>query len=124
MPFSQDLLSSLRSLRSRPGFALGAILTLALGFWAALSVFGVVHGVLWKPLPYPEPGRLVLLWERSAEYEGQLLPVSPAHFLDWREHVPLFEDVTAFSEGLRDVAVVEGSEAVAVKAQSVFGNYF
>ena len=57
--FADDLRHALRNMRRNPSFALTAILTLALGIGATTSVFTVVNAVLLKPLPYPDPDRLV-----------------------------------------------------------------
>jgi putative ABC transport system permease protein len=61
----QDLAFGLRSLRRRPGFTVAAVLTLALGMGATVSMFSVVNGVLLDPLPYPESEDLVVLWNRN-----------------------------------------------------------
>jgi putative ABC transport system permease protein len=59
----RDIVHAFRSLRRSPGFALAAILTLALGIGANAAIFGVLYGVLWKPLPFHQPSRLVGITE-------------------------------------------------------------
>jgi hypothetical protein len=67
-----DLKYALRQLRRTPGFAIPAVLTLALGIGAATAVFTVVDRVVLRPLPYPEPEHLVRLWDRdeAAQQDG------------------------------------------------------
>src|SRR6187549_2714884 len=60
---SQDVRYAARLLRRSPGFALPAILTLAIGLGAATAIFSVIDAVLLKPVPYPQPERLVAVWE-------------------------------------------------------------
>src|SRR5262245_15767942 len=61
----QDIRYTFRAMRRDRVFALVAILTLALGIGANTAIFTVVDGVLLKPLPYPDPDRLLTLWEHS-----------------------------------------------------------
>src|SRR5437588_5449945 len=90
----QDLRFGLRMLRRSPGFAAVAVLTLALGIGANTVIFTVVNGVILKPLPYPQPQRLVMLWERQLS-DGTLGPVAPANFFDWREQSHSLEKMAA-----------------------------
>ena len=61
----QDVAFGFRSLRRRPGFTLAAVLTLAMGMGATVSMFSVVNGVLLDPLPYPDSEDLVVVWNRN-----------------------------------------------------------
>ena len=90
-----DVQVSLRSLRRRPGFTAVVVLTLALGIGAPTAIFSLVNGVMLRPLPYEDPGRVVLVWERPP---GRIrFAVSPANFLDWRQQNQVFEDMAAIA---------------------------
>src|SRR6516162_2082944 len=91
---SQDLRYAIRMLARRPGFTVIAVLTFALGIGANAAIFSVVNAVLLRPLPYPQPGRLVTLWE-TLSAEGRTR-VTPANFLDWHERTRAFQDIAAF----------------------------
>lgn len=90
----QDLRYALRTLKRSFWFSSVVILTLALGIGANTAIFTVVNGVLLKPLPYPEPDRLLMLWEKSLS-DGTLGTVAPANFYDWREQSHTFEKMAA-----------------------------
>ena len=92
----QDVRYAVRTLGATPGFTLAALLTLVLSIGANSAIFSVVHGVVLKPLPYPEPERLVLV---GAAIEGDAASVdstSPATFYDWRAGQRSFERLSAF----------------------------
>src|SRR5689334_8686052 len=60
---AEDLRFGIRALRSRPGFAITTLITLALGIGGNAAIYSVVYAVLLKPLPFAQPDRLVHLWE-------------------------------------------------------------
>ena len=90
----QDIRYAVRTLRRNRAFAFIALLTLALGIGANTTIFTVVDAVLLKPLPYPEPNRLLTLWERSRS-DGEQSTVAPANFYDWHEQSPSFSRMAA-----------------------------
>jgi putative ABC transport system permease protein len=85
--FGQDVRAAFAAMRRAPGFAAMAVVTLALAIGATIAVFSIVHGVLLRPLPYPDPTRLVRLWE---EHPGGVSPagnrwLSRSTYAVWRE---------------------------------------
>jgi predicted permease len=90
-----DLRFALRQLLKNPGFTAVAVLTLALGIGANTAIFSVINGVLLKPLPYPDPERLVTLWERSPERGIEQERVSGPNYLDWRAQNTVLSDLAA-----------------------------
>ncbi|MEJ7810824.1 MAG: ABC transporter permease [Gemmatimonadaceae bacterium] len=93
----KDLRYAGRSLRKSPGFALSAVLTLALGIGASTAIFSVMHAVLLRPLPYADAGRLVLVWGDLTNRDVRDFPFPPGDFPDLREQGTLFQDVAAVS---------------------------
>ena len=116
----QDLRYAIRMLTKKPGFAAMAILTFALGVGANAAIFSVVNAVLLRPLPYPQPGRIVAVWEtRSAEGRSR---VTPANFLDWRERTRAFKDIAAF--GSSAVNLTGAGEPEQLLGARVSSGYF
>src|SRR5918994_5049350 len=102
----QDLRHAWRAWRRTPVLALAAVLTLALGVGANTAVFSVVHGVLLKPLPYPDADRLVEVFEdNSRAGGGPFFRVSLLNYLSWVERARSFDALAAFNG--RDFAFTE-----------------
>lgn len=93
---AQDLRFALRGLRKRPGHAAAVVLTLALGIGVNAAVFSVVNAVMLRPLPYPEPDRIVDVLAINPRISSERVGVSPADFLVWREESTAFTSLGAY----------------------------
>jgi len=101
---ARDLGLTVRSLRRSPGFTLAVVLTLALGLGAASAVFSVVDGVLLRPMPFPEPEELLVVWETDRDGGTRREPASVPDFLDFRERARSLEALAAFRAAQVNVA--------------------
>jgi putative ABC transport system permease protein len=116
----KDLAYGFRMLRRKPGFATVAVLTLALGIGANTAIFSVVDAVLLRPLPYPEPGRLVSLYESLPQ--GGTGSVSVPNLLDWRAQSVVFTGIAAYQYG--DFNLQEADQPVRAVGVTVSANFF
>ena len=99
--FFRDLRYGARTLSRSPGFAIIAVLVMALGIGATASLFTIVNAVLLKPLPFRDPGRLVMIYEHfrtaTANSDGfNYNVVSAADFNEWRQQTHSFQDMAAW----------------------------
>jgi predicted permease len=92
---AQDVRYGLRMLRKSPGFTTVAVLTLALGIGANTYIFSVVDALLLRPFEFPDPSRIVALWERVPASGVQRNELSPANFLDWQAQNQVFDHIAA-----------------------------
>lgn len=93
---AQDIRYGIRTLAKNPGFTIAAVLTLALGIGANTAIFSVIESVLLRPLPYPQPERLVEIWNT---YEPQVprAGLSPGDYADWRKQNQSFSEMSAYA---------------------------
>lgn len=94
----QDLRFGWRMLRRSPGFAIVAVLTLAIGIGANAAIFSVINAVILRPLPFPASQRIVWIWETDENRNVRRGVASQAEFLDWRERNRSFEELAAWRE--------------------------
>ena len=119
--FLRDLRHAARSLARRPGFTAAIALTLALGIGANTAIFSVVNGVLLRPLPFPEPGRLMTVWTNLPNWghESASLP----DYTDWKAQGSTFEAMTAYAQSSDNLAAV-GGEPERVPSARVMPEFF
>ena len=118
----KDIRYGIRGLRQRPGFALVAILTLALGIGANTAIFSVVNAVLLKPLPFKDPDRLVIVWEDAAFAGFPRNTPAPANYFDWKSQNRSFEDMAATAS--TSFNLTGDGEPERIAAHQVSANFF
>ena len=116
----QDLKYGLRMLAKNPGFTAIAVLTLALGIGANTAIFSVVNGVLLRPLPYPQPERLVALYSRTSD--SPRWSISYPNFLDWVRDNRSFSALASYRED--DFNITGTGEPERVPAEMVSASFF
>jgi len=94
-----DLRFAIRTMLRNPAFTVVALSTMALGIGANTAMFSIVNGVILKPLPYPEPDRIVLLAERNLPRGWESFSVAPLNFWDWQERNRSLELLAAYQRG-------------------------
>ncbi|HTC75981.1 MAG TPA: ABC transporter permease [Edaphobacter sp.] len=121
----QNLKFALRLLRKSPGYALVAILIMALGIGANTAIFSVVHAVLLEPLPFRDADRLVQIWHTPPQksFPGiTRFAVSPANFLDWQKQNHVFDRMAIYGGAGYDLTGAGKPEAI--RASTVSPDFF
>jgi len=117
----KDIRYGFRSLWKRPGFTAIALIALALGIGANTAIFSLVNAVVLRPLPFPEPDRLVWVWG-NIRNGGNRASVSPLDFLDYREQNKTLENLAATMQV--PVNVTGNGDPERLNAAAVTGNFF
>src|SRR2546421_8381621 len=116
-----DLRFAFRQLRKSPGFTVIAVLTLALGIGANSAIFSVVNHVLLRPLPYPNPERLVYLNELTS---GTSTSIALPDYVDWRKDSKSFENLAISRLESRNLSGIPGREPERISVAYVTANFF
>ena len=119
----QDVCYAARTLRKSPAFLAVVVLSLALGIGANSTIFSVLNAVMYRPLPYRQPNRLMAIWETEADRKVRGEPPAIADAADWKKQSHVFEDIalTSFTEST-PLAGPGGAEQA--RAQFVTSNFF
>jgi putative ABC transport system permease protein len=117
---TRDVRYAIRNLRKSPGFAVVAILTLAIGIGANTAIFSFVNGVLLKPLPYGDPDRIVRVLEKPPG--GGRNGISTLNYLDWQKENKVFEFMAAQAGG--SGTLTGGTEPVQLRGNRGSAHYF
>jgi putative ABC transport system permease protein len=119
----QDVRFGWRLLRRSPGFTIAAVLALALGIGATTAVFTLLDRVVLRPLPYPDPDRLAMVWDTNPGKALTHERISPVTFGDYRALGHVFEDAAGW--WYPQVNVTEpGRDPLRVNAVEASGNFF
>lgn len=113
--FFRDVKHSIRMFLRSPGFTITAVAALALGIGATTAIFSIVDTVLLKPIPVPDPDRLVMLMNTGVNPRGEKVSgpgASPAKFAHWRAQSSVLQDVSAFRTGVLNYTGGETVEQV------------
>jgi putative ABC transport system permease protein len=122
--FVGDARFAFRSLRRTPGLAGTAVLTLALGIGANVAIFSAVNAVVLQPLPFPSPGRLVVITEENPEKHWHLNIAAPANYLDWRDGVSDFTDAMGYYDGVGQTTMTGRGEPRLLASVTSTGSFF
>jgi putative ABC transport system permease protein len=120
--FLQDVRYAARNLLKTPGFTLVAILTLALGIGANIAAFSIVDGVLLRPLPFPQPGQLVRVFDDLRSSNTKDVGMSVPQFWDYRDRAGIFQDISVVWSTPATLTGVDLPQRIEALATS--GNYF
>ena len=106
----QDIRYGVRVLLKGRAVTAIAVLALTLGIGANTAIFSVINAVLIKPLPYPQPDRVVRVYEKSAKFDQ--MSISYPNFLDWQKQNQLFEAISVFRYQGFNVTGAQGPERI------------
>jgi predicted permease len=108
--FLHDIRRAVRSLLHAPGFTLAATLTLVIGIGASIAAFSIVQGVLLDPMPYPQPDRLVDVWQDVHWPAARRIPQNPALYFTYKAHARTIESIGLY-QGVGNANIADAGAA-------------
>ena len=120
----RDFAYSARTLARTPGFAIMAIIVMALGIGANTALFTVVHSVLLKPLPFADPDRLVMLYERSVDTNYPFNIIAPGVYAEWRKDAQSSASMAIFGSSSYNLSGNSGQLAERIEAVRASADFF
>ncbi|HVT40261.1 MAG TPA: ABC transporter permease [Gemmatimonadaceae bacterium] len=120
----QDIRFAMRSLARTPSFTIAAVLALGLGIGSTAGVFSLLEGIVLRPLPYANAGRLVMIWEGNDEKKLTHQPISPVNFVDYRQVRSSIEDAAAWWRPQLNLADDATGDPIRVPAIETSQNLF
>ena len=120
----QDIRFAMRSLARTPSFTIAAVLALGLGIGSTAGVFSLLEGIVLRPLPYANAGRLVMIWESNGDKKLTHQPVSPVNFVDYRQVRSSLEDAAAWWRPQLNLADDATGDPIRVPAIETSQNLF
>jgi predicted permease len=117
-----DLTYATRTLRRTPAVTAAVLVTLALAIGANTAIFSVVNSVLFRPLSYPAPDRLVRIWETNLKANQPNFTASMPNFVSWRERAQSFESLSCWRRGT--ATLITNGEPLRIASVGVSGSLF
>jgi predicted permease len=122
MTLPDDLRHGLRSLAARPGLTAAIVVTLALGIGGSTAMFSLVDAVLLRPLPFPDPDRLVMVWEDAAGIGFPQNTPAPGNFRTWKSEATVFQTLAALDQ--RSFNLTGDGEPEKIEGRGVTAEFF
>ncbi len=119
-----DLRQAFRLFARNPTLVGAIVLTLALGIGANVAIFSAVSAVMLRPLPFPRPDRLAMLWEDNDEKGWRQQTAAPANMLDWQEQVRAFSGVAGYQDFSEEATLETDDGPRVIRGAVVTGGFF